>query len=174
MESLKIPEEFSQFVPEEQVIPSPRGYTEAYELIETFNTITSQMFKAWQFHFQYLNLAYLAYLMFIDTARKLFPGIKESTIGKMVAGADVSMFRPEEELCRLSRLAIAQPPVSNILKKDIPAEEKIKELNILMLAWNGLNSWRGSRTRGSTSPAEVDGITTRAVGSTKWMSLSVT
>src|SRR4030042_1445259 len=66
--------------------------------------------------------------MFVDTARKLFPGIKESTIGKMVAGADVSMFRPEEDLCRLSRLAIAQPPVSDILKKDIPAEEKIKEL----------------------------------------------
>jgi len=128
MESLKIPQEFSQFVPEEQVIPSPRGYTEAYELIETFNTIISQIFKAWQYHFEYLNLAYLAYLMFIDTARKLFPGIKESTIGKMVAGADVSMFRPEEELCRLSRLAIAQPPVSDILKKDIPAEEKIKEL----------------------------------------------
>ena len=40
---------------------------------------------------------------------KLFPGIKESTIGKMVAGADVSMFRPEEELCRLSRLAVPHP-----------------------------------------------------------------
>ena len=110
MEALKIPRSSGKFVPEEEVIPTPKGYTEAYEMIETFNTIISLIFKAWQYHFQYLNLAYLAYLMFVDTARKLFPGIKESTIGKMVAGADVSMFRPEEELCRLSRLAIASRP----------------------------------------------------------------
>jgi pyruvate,water dikinase len=66
--------------------------------------------------------------MFVDTARKLFPGIKESTIGKMVAGADVSMFRPEEELCRLARLAVSQPPVNEILKKNISPAEKIAEL----------------------------------------------
>jgi pyruvate,water dikinase len=128
MEALKIPSELSDFVPEDQVFPVPKGYTEAYEMIESFNTIISLIFKAWQFHFQYLNLAYLAYLMFVDTARKLFPGIKESTIGKMVAGADVSMFRPEEELCRLSRLAISQSPVTKVLKKDTSAAEKIKEL----------------------------------------------
>jgi pyruvate,water dikinase len=128
MESLKIPKEFDKYVPDSEIFPAPRGYTQAYELIEAFNTIISQIFKAWQYHFEYLNLAYLAYLMFVDTARKLFPGIKESTIGKMVAGAEVSMFRPEEELCRLSRLAVAQPPVSEILKKNIPADKKMEEL----------------------------------------------
>jgi pyruvate,water dikinase len=115
-------------VPDEEIFPNPKGYTEAHEIIESFNTIISLIFKAWQFHFEYLNLAYLAYLMFVDTAKKLFPGIKESTIGKMVAGADVSMFRPEEELCRLSRLAMGQSPVSSVLKKSAPAAEKIKEL----------------------------------------------
>jgi pyruvate, water dikinase len=115
-------------VPDDEIFPKPKGYTEAYEVMESFNTIISLIFKAWQFHFEYLNLAYLAYLMFVDTARKLFPGIKESTIGKMVAGADVSMFRPEEELCRLSRLAMSQSPVSNILKKDTSAADKLKEL----------------------------------------------
>ncbi|MCX8022451.1 MAG: PEP-utilizing enzyme [Syntrophorhabdaceae bacterium] len=128
MAAVKIPKELPKFVPDEDVFPYPKGTTEAYEIIESFNTIISQIFKAWQYHFEYLNLAYLAYLMFVDTARKLFPGIKESTIGKMVAGAEVSMFRPEEELCRLSRLAVAQPPVNEILKKEIPAEEKIREL----------------------------------------------
>ena len=54
------------------------------------------MFKGWQYHFEMLNLTYLAYLMFGDVTRKLFPGISESAIGKMVAGAYVSMFRPEE------------------------------------------------------------------------------
>jgi pyruvate,water dikinase len=66
--------------------------------------------------------------MFSDVARKLFPGISESAIGKMVAGAYVSMFRPEEELCRLSRLAASLRGVSDILKGDAPVREKRAQL----------------------------------------------
>lgn len=128
MKALKVVGEFHKYVPEEEVIPLVKGYTQAYELIESFNNIINMITKAWQWHFEYLNMAYLGYLMFVDTARKLFPGIKESTIGKMVAGAEVSMFRPEEELCRLSRLAMVQSAVSDILKKDGSAEEKMKQL----------------------------------------------
>jgi len=128
MEAVKIPEELPQFVPEDQVLPAPRGYYASYELIEAFNTLVSQMFKGWQYHFEMLNLTYLAYLMFADVARKLFPGISESAIAKMVSGADVSMFRPEAELCRLSRLAASSRDVSGILKSDASAEQKIAEL----------------------------------------------
>ncbi|MEW6663714.1 MAG: PEP-utilizing enzyme [Thermodesulfobacteriota bacterium] len=128
MKSLYVPQELGDFVPDDQVMPSPRGYTDAAELMANFNIIINQIFRAWQYHFEYLNLAYLAYLMFVDAARKLFPGIKESTIGKMVAGADVSMFRPEEELCRLSRLAVSQAPVRDILKKSASADDKIRAL----------------------------------------------
>lgn len=129
MEKLFVPERLPEFVPEKEVIPQPKGTTDGHEVIENFNTIISQIFKAWQYHFQYLNLAYLAYLMFVDTARKLFPGIKESTIGKMVAGAEVSMFRPEEELCRLSRLAAAKDTLKEIMKGDGSAADKINALN---------------------------------------------
>jgi pyruvate,water dikinase len=128
MESIPIPQDLGKYVPDSQVMPIPRGYTDAHLLIEGFNSMISLIFRAWQYHFQYLNLSYLAYLMFVDTAKKLFPGIKESTIGKMVAGADVSMFRPEEELCRLSRLAMGQRPVLEILKKNAPAEDKLKSM----------------------------------------------
>ena len=128
MADLKIPEELPKYVPEDQVLPAPRGYYASYELIEAFNTLVSQMFKGWQYHFEMLNLTYLAYLMFVDVARKLFPGISDSAIGKMVAGAYVSMFRPEEELCRLSRLAASFPAMGDIIKRDVPAEQKIAEL----------------------------------------------
>jgi pyruvate,water dikinase len=86
------------------------------------------MFKGWQYHFEMLNLTYLAYLMFADVARKLFPGISESAIGKMVAGAYVSMFRPEEELCRLSRLATSSRGIADILKSGMSVEQKEAEL----------------------------------------------
>jgi pyruvate,water dikinase len=67
--------------------------------------------------------------MFADVSRKLFPGISESSIGKMVAGAFVSMFRPEEELCQLSRLATSMRGVTDILKSGMSADQKITELN---------------------------------------------
>ena len=128
MESLEVVKELVKYVPDDEVIPVVKGYTQSYDVLASFNILINLIFKSWQWHFEYLNLAYAAYLMFADAARKLFPGIKESTIGKMVAGADVAMFRPEEELCRLSRLALAERPVASILKKDMSAEKKIEEL----------------------------------------------
>ena len=128
LRNLKVPQELPKFVPDEEVFPAPRGYTVAYEVLEAWNKLVDLTYKAWQYHFEYLNLSYLAYLMFADVCRKLFPGISESTIGKMVAGAYVQMFRPEEELCRLARLAVQLPGVAEVLKKDISPQEKIEEL----------------------------------------------
>ncbi|MBW2607582.1 MAG: PEP-utilizing enzyme, mobile region [Deltaproteobacteria bacterium] len=128
MKAVKIPAELPKFVPEDQVLPAPTGCYVSYDLIESFDKLVNQMFKGWQYHFEMLNLTYLAYLMFADVARKLFPGINESAIGKMVAGAYVSMFKPEEELCKLSRLAHSTQGVADILKSVSSVEEKIVEL----------------------------------------------
>ncbi len=128
MLAVKVPAELPKFVPEDQVLPAPTGYYDSYNLIEAFDRLVNQMFKGWQYHFEMLNLTYLAYLMFGDVTRKLFPGISESAIGKMVAGAYVSMFKPEEELCRLSRLAVSLDGIGDILKSSKSAAEKIAEL----------------------------------------------
>jgi pyruvate,water dikinase len=128
MEANEVPKELPKFVPEDQVLPAPTGCYVSYDILESFNNLVNQMFKGWQYHFEMLNLTYLAYLMFGDVCRKLFPGISESAIGKMVAGAYVSMFRPEEELCQLSRLATSLNGVANILKGDGTADQKIAAL----------------------------------------------
>jgi pyruvate,water dikinase len=128
MAAVKVPAELPKFVPDDQVLPAPTGVYDSYYLIEAFDKIVNQMFKGWQYHFEMLNLTYLAYLMFADVARKLFPGISESAIGKMVAGAYVSMFKPEEELCRLSKMAASAKEVSAILKSDKSVEDKVAEL----------------------------------------------
>jgi pyruvate,water dikinase len=129
MIALNVPGELPKFAPDDQVFPAPRGYYVSYELMEAFDKIVNMMFKGWQYHFEMLNLTYLAYLMFADVARKLFPGISESAIGKMVAGAYVSMFRPEEELCRLSRLATSLRGVKEVLLGDLPVKDKFKEMD---------------------------------------------
>jgi pyruvate,water dikinase len=129
MLALKVPSELPKFAPDDQVFPAPRGYYVSYDLMEAFDKIVNMMFKGWQYHFEMLNLTYLAYLMFADVARKLFPGISESAIGKMVAGAYVSMFRPEEELCRLSRLATSLRGVKEVLLNDLPVNDKFAEMD---------------------------------------------
>ena len=131
MAAVKIPEELPEFVPDEEVLPAPRGVYVSYDLMEAFDKLVNMMFKGWQYHFEMLNLTYLAYLMFADVCRKLFPGISESAIGKMVAGAYVSMFRPEEELCRLARLAHNSRGVADILKTDASVDEKLEQLRKL-------------------------------------------
>jgi pyruvate,water dikinase len=128
MASVEVPKELPKFVPEDQVLPAPKGFYASYDLIEAFDRLVDMMFKGWQYHFEMLNLTYLAYLMFADVARKLFPGISESAIGKMVAGAYVSMFRPEEELCRLARLAASSRGVADVLKGDLSVGQKMGEL----------------------------------------------
>ncbi|MBU0515122.1 MAG: PEP-utilizing enzyme, mobile region [Proteobacteria bacterium] len=128
MDAVEIPAELPKFIPEDQVLPAPTGCYVSYDIMEAFGKLVNYMFKGWQYHFELLNLTYLAYLMFADVARSLFPGISESAIGKMVAGAYVSMFRPEEELCRLARLAESSRGVAEILKSDTPLAQKIKEL----------------------------------------------
>jgi pyruvate,water dikinase len=128
MKAIKIPEELPNYVPEDQVLPAPSGCYVSYDLMEAFDKLVYNMIKGWQYHFEMLNLTYLAYLMFADVTRKLFPGISESAIGKMVAGAYVSMFRPEEELCQLSRFATSLRGVTDILKKDIEVKQKRSEL----------------------------------------------
>jgi pyruvate, water dikinase len=91
----------------------------------------------------------------------------------MVAGAEVSMFRPEEELCRLSRLAMGPSKGGGHPQgEDGTAAEKMNALKGSDEGNHGWKSSKGSRTPGSTSPAAADGITTRGAGSTRWTSPS--
>ncbi len=145
MASVEVPKELPKFAPEDQVLPAPRGYYASYDLMSSFDKLADLMIKGWQYHFEMLNLTYLAYLMFGDVTRKLFPGISESAIGKMVAGAYVSMFKPEEELCRLAKLANGSSVVSAVLKKETSAQEKIAELETSDEGRNWLQEFEKSK-----------------------------
>jgi len=118
LEAVKVPKELPRFTPDMDFGSHVPPVSAAQELMEAFNDVVNIMYRGWQYHFNYLNLSYLAYLMFVEAAQKVFPGISLSAIGKMVAGAEVSMFRPEEELCRLARLAHAESKVAEVLKSD--------------------------------------------------------
>ncbi len=72
------------------------GYEKAIEL----------SYKIWQYHFEFLNLGYAAYLDFFGFVKSVFPTIPDQAIAKMVQGVDSELFRPDDELKKLARLAV--------------------------------------------------------------------
>ncbi len=125
MKHIKVPE-LPRYMPDSEIFPNDfRGYTAAYELQEAFSRAVDAMYKGWQYHFNYLNLSYLYYLTFFGVAKTLFPGVSDSAVSKMVAGAEVSMFQPDAELCKLARMAHGSPSLAAVLKGDGSAADKI-------------------------------------------------
>ena len=62
--------------------------------------------RIWQLHFEFLNLGYAAYLDYFGFCKQAFPGIPDLAIARMVAGIDVDLFRPNEELKNLAAKAL--------------------------------------------------------------------
>jgi len=89
----------------EDVVESGRGVGSGYDLIDAYSRLLSLSLKLWQYHFEFLNLGYAAYLDYFGFCKQVFPNIPDLAIAKMVAGVDVDLFRPDDELKRLARLA---------------------------------------------------------------------
>jgi len=60
----------------------------------------------WHHHTEMLMLGYGAYVVFFEFCNKAFPEISDQTVGRMVAGIDVIMYRPDDELRSLAKLAV--------------------------------------------------------------------
>jgi pyruvate,water dikinase len=78
----------------------------AYDLLSTYNRLLENIAKIGHLHFEMLGLGYGAYATFGEFCRAAFPDIRDQTIAQMVAGIDILMFRPDDELKRLARLAV--------------------------------------------------------------------
>jgi pyruvate,water dikinase len=83
-----------------------RGIASNHYLLDTYQKTLEGYFRMWQHHFEFLLLGYGAYLTFFDFCKKAFPEISEQTVARMVAGMEAEIFRPDDELRRLAKLAI--------------------------------------------------------------------
>jgi pyruvate,water dikinase len=77
-----------------------------FALISTYNRLLENIAKIGHLHFEMLGLGYGAYVTFGDFCRTAFPDIRDQTIAKMVAGIDILMFRPDDELKQLAQKAV--------------------------------------------------------------------
>ena len=83
------------------------GLDNTYALMETYDRAIQLLYKTWQYHFEFLNLGYAAYLDFFGFLKEQFPSIPDQAIAKMVQGVDVDLFRPDDELKGLAKLAVS-------------------------------------------------------------------
>jgi pyruvate, water dikinase len=74
--------------------------------MESYDRAIQLLYKAWQYHFEFLNLGYAAYLDFFGFVKEQFPTIPDQAIAKMVQGVEVDLFRPDDELKKLAKLAV--------------------------------------------------------------------
>jgi pyruvate,water dikinase len=104
MEQLRF-ESLPDMVPFEDIVTGKaKDGTEV--LMEGYDRLIQLCYQNWQYHFEFLNLGYLAYLDFFGFCKQVFPGIPDQAIAKMVQGVDMELFRPDDELKQLARLAV--------------------------------------------------------------------
>lgn len=103
METLRF-EPLPDMVPFED-IESGKAKDGTERLMEGYDRLIQLAYQNWQYHFEFLNLGYLAYLDFFNFAKEAFPSIPDQAIAKMVQGVDMELFRPDDELKKLAALA---------------------------------------------------------------------
>jgi pyruvate, water dikinase len=102
-----------------EVVKGGIGLDPTFELINNYNKMIELCYKTWQYHFEFLNLGYAAYLDFFGFCKETFPGIPDLSIAKMVQGVEVDLFRPDEELQKLAHLAIEVNVDETIVNRDM-------------------------------------------------------
>ena len=88
------------------VITEGHGTGSGLALVQSYRRLLDLALKLWMHHFEFLNLGYAAYLDFFGFCKRAFPNIPDQSIARMVAGIEVDVFRPDDELKKLARLAV--------------------------------------------------------------------
>jgi pyruvate,water dikinase len=104
-----------------------RGVAENHYVLETHQKTLEGYFRMWHYHFEFLLLGYGAYLTFFDFCKKAFPEITDQTVARMVAGIEADIFRPDDELRRLAKLAI-ELGVDGEFRQGASPEETIQSM----------------------------------------------
>ncbi len=110
---------------DKSVVTEGVGKSKGYELLNAYDKLIDLGLLCWQYHFEFLNLGYAAYVTFLDFCQKAFPDIPLQRVTQMVSGIDVIMYRPDEELKKLARAAVELGVDEQV--KSSPSFSQVKE-----------------------------------------------
>jgi pyruvate,water dikinase len=104
IEAITVPElpEFE----DSAVVTESRGVAQNHYVRENYHRVLDLYSRMWHHHTEFLMLGYGAYVVFFGFCKQAFPQIPEQTVARMVAGVDVVMYRPDDELKHLAKLAV--------------------------------------------------------------------
>jgi pyruvate,water dikinase len=104
IEAIRVPE-----LPElddAAVVMNSTGVAQNHYVRENYHRCLDLYSTMWHHHTEFLMLGYGAYVVFFEFCKQAFPEIGDQMVARMVAGIDVIMYRPDDELRRLARLAV--------------------------------------------------------------------
>ena len=104
IEAVKVPE--LPEIDDAEVVFNSTGVAQNHYVRENFHRCLDLYSKMWHHHTEFLMLGYGAYVVFFEFCKKAFPEIADQAVARMVAGIEVIMYRPDDELRGLARLAV--------------------------------------------------------------------
>ena len=108
--------DFTPFPPLDpiEVVTQGRGRSTTWEVVDNYHRLIQQYFVGWEYHFEFLNLAFGGFITFSQFCRQAFPQISEQDVARMVAGVDGVAFQPAAQLRNLAELAVKLDVVETI------------------------------------------------------------
>jgi phosphohistidine swiveling domain-containing protein len=88
------------------VVTDSTGVAQNHYVRESFHQCIDLYSTMWHHHTEFLMLGYGAYVVFFEFCKQAFPEIPDQMVARMVAGIEVIMYRPDDELRRLAGLAV--------------------------------------------------------------------
>ena len=125
-----------------EVITSGSGRGSGDRLISNYHELLNKAFTLWQYHFEFLNLGYAAYLDFFGFCKAAWPSIPDLAIAKMVAGVDVDLFKPDDQLKELARLAVSSGVDDRFASGDVDQTCELLKTDEAGRAW--IEAWEKS------------------------------
>ena len=129
-------------IEDEAVVTEGRGIGSAHTLLVAYDRLLESVDRIWQYHFEFLNLGYAAYLVFYELCKQSFPDIPDQTIAKMVSGIDVVLFRPDNELKRLAARAVSTGLAEAVLAADERSRARPQRCRVPRRAVTGCRTGR--------------------------------
>ena len=103
-----------------ETVTSVRGTTSAWDIVHRYDELLENMHEMACYHFELNMLGYGAFMTFSDFCKTAFPDMPDQSIARMVGGVDILFFRPDDEVRKLSRLAIELGLADAVLDNDDP------------------------------------------------------